>query len=65
MSSNQHIKNKDFIKSDFLIFTPEDVDLSYSPLKNGLKEKTYVLGAFNPGLCRLPNGNLQIGRAHV
>lgn len=47
-----------FIKSDHLIFTPDDVDLSYSPLRNGLKEKTYVLGAFNPGLCRLPNGNL-------
>jgi beta-1,2-mannobiose phosphorylase / 1,2-beta-oligomannan phosphorylase len=47
-----------FIKSDHLIFTPDDVDLSYSPLRNGLKEKTYVLGAFNPGLCRLPDGNL-------
>ena len=29
------------------------------PLRNGLNEGiTYVLGAFNPGLCRLPNGNL-------
>lgn len=47
-----------FILSDHLIFTPDDVDLSYSPLRNGLNIKTYVLGAFNPGLCRLPNGNL-------
>jgi predicted GH43/DUF377 family glycosyl hydrolase len=47
-----------FIKSDHLIFTPGDVDLSRSPLRNGLQEKTYVLGAFNPGLCRLQNGNL-------
>ena len=47
-----------FIKSDNLIFTPDDVDLSYSPLRNGIEEKTYVLGAFNPGLCRLKNGNL-------
>lgn len=46
------------IKYDELIFTPGDVDLSLSPLRNGLKEGTYVLGAFNPGLCRLPNGNL-------
>lgn len=46
------------IKSDLLIFTPGDVDLSKSPLRNGLAEKTFVLGAFNPGLCRLPNGNL-------
>ena len=46
------------IKYDQLIFTPADVDLSFSPLRNGLKDGTYVLGAFNPGLCRLPNGNL-------
>ncbi|MFL5789664.1 MAG: hypothetical protein ACJ748_16505 [Flavisolibacter sp.] len=46
------------IISDNIIFSPEDVDLSYSPLRNGLKVGTYVLGAFNPGLCRLPNGNL-------
>jgi beta-1,2-mannobiose phosphorylase / 1,2-beta-oligomannan phosphorylase len=51
------MKNK-FIKYDNLIFTPDDVDLSCSPLRNGLKERTYVLGTFNPGLCRLPNGNL-------
>ncbi|MEO6167533.1 MAG: hypothetical protein ABIO46_01680 [Chitinophagales bacterium] len=50
--------NRNHIKSDHLIFTPGDVDLSRSPMRNGLKEKTYVLGAFNPGLCRLPNGNL-------
>jgi beta-1,2-mannobiose phosphorylase / 1,2-beta-oligomannan phosphorylase len=47
-----------FIISDRLIFTPDDVDLTRSPLREGLKEKTFVLGAFNPGLCRLPNGNL-------
>jgi predicted GH43/DUF377 family glycosyl hydrolase len=48
------------IKYDRLIFSPADVDLSFSPLRNGLKDGTYVLGAFNPGLCRLPNGNLLI-----
>jgi predicted GH43/DUF377 family glycosyl hydrolase len=52
--------NNNFIKSDYLIFSPGDIDLSQSPLRNGLKEDTYVLGAFNPGLCRLPNGNLLI-----
>jgi predicted GH43/DUF377 family glycosyl hydrolase len=46
------------IIADHLIFVPDDVDLSRSPLRAGLKEKTYVLGAFNPGLSRLPNGNL-------
>src|ERR1700685_412863 len=51
------MKNK-LIISDHLIFTPDDVDLTRSPLRGGLTDKTYVLGAFNPGLCRLPNGNL-------
>ena len=46
------------VKYDYLIFSPANVDLSFSPLRNGLEEDTYVLGAFNPGLCRLPNGNL-------
>src|SRR6476469_6687908 len=47
-----------FIISDHVVFVPDQVDLSQSPLRNGIKEKTFVLGAFNPGLCRLPNGNL-------
>lgn len=52
--------NNNHIKSDHLIFSPGDVDLSQSPLRNGLNEDTFVLGAFNPGLCRLSNGNLMI-----
>jgi len=47
-----------YISSDQVIFSPGDVDLNRSPLRNGVTEKTFVLGAFNPGLCRLPNGNL-------
>src|ERR1017187_67007 len=47
-----------FISSDHLIFKPDDVDLSCSPMRSSLFGKTYVLGAFNPGLCRLKNGNL-------
>src|SRR5665213_336489 len=47
-----------FIKSDYLIFSPGDVDLNQSPTRNALKKNTYVLGAFNPALCRLPNGKL-------
>ncbi|HSB91482.1 MAG TPA: hypothetical protein VLC28_00130, partial [Flavitalea sp.] len=46
------------IISDILIFKPDDVDLQKSPLRKGIQEKTFVLGSFNPGLCRLPNGNL-------
>lgn len=52
------MKSPAHILSDHLIFTPGDVDLSRSPLRNGINQPTYVLGAFNPGLCRLPNGNL-------
>lgn len=43
---------------DKLVFGPADVDLSRSPLAGSLDAETYVLGAFNPGLARLPNGNL-------
>jgi len=43
---------------DFLIFRPDDVDLSRSPLRGSLHAPTFLLGAFNPGLTRLPSGNL-------
>ncbi len=43
---------------DYLIFGPGDVDLARSPLRRGIAEPTYVLGAFNPGFTRLPGGNL-------
>lgn len=43
---------------DYLIFTPDDVDLRRSPLRGSIDEPTYVLGAFNPGFARLPSGNL-------
>jgi predicted GH43/DUF377 family glycosyl hydrolase len=45
---------------DRLIFGPDDVDLSRSPLAGRLGAETYVLGAFNPGLTRLASGNLLI-----
>ena len=43
---------------DQLVFRPHDVDLSRSPLRRSLDAPTHVLGAFNPGLTRLPSGNL-------
>jgi predicted GH43/DUF377 family glycosyl hydrolase len=43
---------------DHLIFRPDDVDLTRSPLRRSLDTLTYVLGAFNPGLTRLASGNL-------
>ena len=46
------------MSDDYLIFRPDDVDLSRSPLRGAIDEPTFVLGAFNPGFARLPNGNL-------
>ncbi len=43
---------------DRLVVVPDDIDLSRSPLAGKLDTQTYVLGAFNPGLTRLGNGNL-------
>ena len=43
---------------DRLVFCPDDVDLSRSPLAGQLGMETFVLGAFNPGMTRLASGNL-------
>ncbi|MGE3746856.1 MAG: glycosidase [Sphingomonadaceae bacterium] len=43
---------------DYLIFTPDHVDLRRSPLRGAIDEATYAMGAFNPGFARLPGGNL-------
>lgn len=43
---------------DRLVFCPDDVDLTRSPMAGQIDAETYVLGAFNPGMTRLPNGNL-------
>ncbi len=43
---------------DRLVFVPGDVDLARSPLAGQTGQETFVLGAFNPGLTRLPGGNM-------
>ena len=43
---------------DRLVVVPDDIDLARSPLAGHLPAETYVLGAFNPGMARLANGNL-------
>ncbi len=43
---------------DRLVLAPDDIDLAQSPLAGHLNAETFVLGAFNPGLTRLDNGNL-------
>ena len=44
--------------ADRLVITPPMIDLERSPLAGHLEAETYVLGAFNPALTKLPNGNL-------
>lgn len=43
---------------DRLVVTPDMIDLARSPLAGQFEAPTYVLGAFNPGMTRLANGNL-------
>lgn len=43
---------------DQIVLSPRDIDLTRSPLRAGTLGRTFVLGAFNPGLTRLPGGNL-------
>lgn len=43
---------------DRLVVVPDDIDLARSPLAGAFDAETYVLGAFNPGMTRLANGNL-------
>ncbi len=43
---------------DKIIFSPNDIDVNYSPLRKTITEETFILGVFNPGLTRLNNGNL-------
>ena len=49
--------NYDF---DKIILIPDDIDLDNSPLRGDIKVDTFVLGAFNPGMSKLPNGNIII-----
>ena len=44
--------------NDRLVLTPDAIDLARSPLAGHLGAETFVLGAFNPALTRLGNGNL-------
>lgn len=55
MTTAKHTQTYPF---DELAFCPDDVDLSRSPMAGQIDVETYVLGAFNPGLGKLPNGNL-------
>lgn len=43
---------------DRLVLAPDTIDLARSPLVGQVDAETYVLGAFNPAMTRLPNGNL-------
>jgi len=50
--------NHTLILSDKLVLTPGDIDLNKCPIHDKTGIETFILGAFNPGMTRLPNGNL-------
>ena len=43
---------------DKILFSPRDIDPKELPISQEIGLETYAFGTFNPGLCRLPNGNL-------
>lgn len=43
---------------DQIVVAPGDIDLTRSPLRASLGAETFILGAFNPGMTRLANGNI-------
>jgi predicted GH43/DUF377 family glycosyl hydrolase len=43
---------------DKIIFSPREIAASKYLIQAATGEPTYILGTFNPGLTRLPNGNL-------
>lgn len=60
MTWRQHFQSNRAMEFEYdrIVFAPPDVDLARSPMRPALAGETYVLGAFNPGLTRLPGGNL-------
>lgn len=44
--------------TDNIIFAPENINSANYLIRNATGLDTYILGTFNPGLCRLDNGNL-------
>lgn len=46
------------VLKDRIVFRPQDIDLLRCPVQRGTNAETFILGAFNPGMARLPNGNL-------
>ncbi len=43
---------------DKIVFSPANINLDLCPVKKNTGQETYILGAFNPGLTKLPNSNL-------
>jgi len=46
--------------NDKIVFAPKDVNRNQCPVYTKTGLDTFILGTFNPGLTRLPNGNLLI-----
>lgn len=50
--------NKMDYLNDKIIFAPDNIERNNYLIQNATGLDTYILGTFNPGLCRLANGNL-------
>jgi len=48
----------DLIYLDRIIFSPNDIKEEFKSLDKDIDQKTEILGTFNPGLTKLPNGNV-------
>ena len=48
----------DLIYRDKIIFSPNDVKEEFQLLRKDIELETTILGAFNPGMVKLPNGNI-------
>jgi len=57
-SNSENTVNRSAYLNDLIIFTPDDIPVNRRPIHNNTGLDTFILGTFNPGLTRLPNGNL-------
>ena len=48
----------DLIYLDRIIFSPGDIKEEFKSLDKDIDQKTEIIGTFNPGLTKLPNGNV-------
>ena len=48
----------DLIYLDRIIFSPDDIKEEFKSVDKDIAQKTEIIGTFNPGMTKLPNGNI-------